>query len=296
MWIKQKRMGAMRQNARAAFWFSFLCLAVIGILSPAVSLAHTLYIQSSRHQVAEGKRSPLFFCYGHRVPVDDGVRAKKLKKVEVRRPGGQIEQVSIRPVTSLHSYMVKYDKPGTYVLSAETSPGYYTVYIDKRGRERHALKPKSDVMDKAQIIEKSFYSKQFSKTYVVCEKPSEKFPARIGQKLELVPDRDTTTLKAGDTLELKVYFNDKPYQGAGSWDATYNGFSTESENFFYSKSQVSGPGFKVFIPRPGRWYLRYFIKTPAKGKDREQYNQEKNTATLVFEIPNKRKTQKAGTH
>jgi uncharacterized GH25 family protein len=279
----------MRQNTRAAFWLSVFSLAAIGILSPTASLAHSLFIQSSRYLVAQGKHSPLFFCYGHRVPVDDGLRAKKLEKVEVRTPGGEIKQITIRPETSLHSYMVGYEKPGTYVLSAETNPGYYTIYIDKQGRSHHALKPKSDVKDKAAKIPKSLYSKQFSKTYVVCESPSEVFPARIGQKLELVPSQDISKLKAGDTLELKVYFKGEPYQGKGTWDATYNGFSTESEDFYYPKKQVNGPGIKAFIPCPGRWFLRYFIDIPAAGEDKEKYSQERNTATLVFQVAGPRK-------
>ena len=271
-------------------------MAMVWVLSPGLSLAHSLYIQSGRYQVAEGKSSPLFFCYGHRIPVDDGVRAKKLKKVEVRTPGGEKKQMAIRPEKGLHSYMVKYEKPGTYVLSAETNPGYYTVYIDKKGRERHAIKPKSAIKDKAREIKKSLYSKQFSKTYVVCETPSEKFPARIGQKLELVPSTDVSKLKAGDTLELQVYFKGEPYQSQGTWDATYNGFSTESEDNYFPKTKVSGPSVKVVIPHAGRWFIRYFIKIPATGKDREQYTQEKNTATLVFEIPNKCKTPKTSSH
>lgn len=286
----------MKPYGKAAFWVGVISLAMVWVLSPALSMAHSLYIQSSRYQVAEGKRSPLFFCYGHRIPVDDGVRAKKLKKVEVRTPGGEKTQVAIRPETSLQSYLVKYEKPGTYVLSAETNPGYYTVYIDKKGRKRHAIKPKSAIKDKAKEIKKSLYSKQFTKTYVVCETPSEKFPARIGQKLELVPSTDISKLKAGDTLELTIYFKGEPYQGEGTWDATYNGFSTESEDNYFPKTKVSGPSLKVAIPRTGRWYLRYFIKIPASGKDQEKYTQEKNTATLVFEIPNKRKTPKTASH
>ena len=286
----------LRQTNQAAFWCSVTILTVISILAPTAVLAHSLYIQSSRYQVAEGKRSPLFFCYGHRIPVDDGVRAKKLKKVEVHTPGGEIKQMPIRQETCLHSYMVEYEKPGTYVLSAETNPGYYTVYIDKKGRGRHAVKPKSAIIDKAKKIEKSLYSKQFTKTYVVCKDPSATFPARIGQKLELVPSQDISTLKPGDTLELKVYFKGKPYQGVGTWDATYNGFSTQPEDNYYPKQQVSGSSFKVFIPRPGRWYLRYFIKIPAEGKDKEQYTHEKNTATMVFEVAGPRKRAKSSGH
>lgn len=263
---------------------------------PTISPAHSLFIQSSRYEVNEGKRSPLFFSYGHHFPVDDGVRAKKLKSVRVIQPGGMVEDVAIRDETCLHSYMVSYDMPGTYVLAAETNPGYYTVYKDKKGRERHAIKPKSAILDQASEVTKSLYAKQYTKTYVVCETPSETFPAKIGLPLELVPEKDVATLKAGDTLSLKVYLNGQPYEGEGSWDATYNGFSTVAEDNFYPKQAVTGDSVEIFVPRPGRWYVRYFIKIEATGADKEQFTHMKHTATLVFQIPNERKRAKSSGH
>ena len=73
--------------------------------------------------------------------------------------------------------MVAYDQAGTYVLSAETNPGYYTVYTDQKGRQRHTIKPMSAIVDQAEKVTKSLFSKQFSKTYVVCEAPSATFPS-----------------------------------------------------------------------------------------------------------------------
>lgn len=193
-----------------------ITVLVLFSLLPVGAYGHSLYIKSSRYQVKEGKRSPLYFCYGHHVPVDDGLRAKKLKSVRVHTPSSEVQEIAIRNETGLHSYMVSYDVPGTYVLTAETNPGYYTVYIDKKGRERHTIKPKSAIADKAKEVKKSLYSKQYTKTYVVCETPSNDFPARVGLPLGLVPSKDITTLKAGDELELKVYFNGNLYTGEGS--------------------------------------------------------------------------------
>lgn len=273
----------------------FTCFMLFAII-PAVSYGHSLYIQSSRYQVHEGKRSPLFFCYGHHIPVDDGLRAKKLKSVRVYTPSGEIREIDIRNETSLHSYMVDYDTPGTYVLAAETNPGYYTVYIDKKGRERHTIKPKSAIFDKAKEIKKSLYSKQYTKTYVVCETASENFPARIGLPLELVPSKDITTLKPGENLELTVYHMGKPYKGEVVWDATYNGFSTEAEDMFYPKTRVSDGKIRIPITLSGRWFVRCFLKTDATGKDMEKYTRLKHTATLVFQIPNEKKRPKKGTN
>jgi hypothetical protein len=46
----------------------------------------------------------------------------------------------------------------------------------------------------------------------------------------------------------------------------------------------------------GRWLVRYFIKIDAQGADRENSTQMKHTATLVFQIPNSRKTPASGSH
>lgn len=275
-------------------WLGMLAVLVLCTLFPTAGMGHSLYIQSSRYQVAEGMCSPLFFCYGHHIPVDDGLRAKKLKSVRVHTPAGEIRKISIRDETSLHSYMVDYDAPGTYVLAAETNPGYYTVYIDKKRRERHTIKPKSAIADKAKEVIKSLYSRQYAKTYVVCQTPSPNFPARIGLPLELVPARDISTLQPGEDLELRVYDKGKPYAGPGTWDATFSGFSTESEDNFYPKTAVSGDTVRIPVPHPGRWFVRYFIKIDASGKDRQKYTRMKHTATLVFQIPNERKNPRAG--
>ena len=284
-----------RQMAKPSYFIGAIMLLGLALL-PHPSCAHSLYIQSSRYQVAEGKKSPLFFCYGHHIPVDDGVRAKKLKSIHVHAPGQEIRRIDIRNETCLHSYMVTYDRPGTYALSAETNPGYYTVYIDKKGRERHTIKPKSAINKKAREILKSLYSKQHTKTYVVCKSPSAEFPSRLGQTLELVPTRDISMLKAGEVLELKVYFNGKAYGGQGTWDATYSGYSTESEDNFYGKHNVSGDTVKIAIPNAGRWFVRYFIKLDAQSEELTRYTQMKHTATLVFQIPNGHKSSEPSSH
>ncbi|MCP4114585.1 MAG: DUF4198 domain-containing protein [Desulfobacteraceae bacterium] len=268
------------------------CLSPGGLLAIASclffassALGHTLYIQSSRYNVHEGKKFPLFFCYGHHIPVSDGVRAKKLNNITVHAPSGKVKKMKIRDETSLHSYMVDYDTPGTYVLTAETNPGYYTIYIDKKGREHHVIKPKNLVKDKARKIITSLYCNQYTKTYVVCDTPSRNFPARVGLALELVPTKDISTLKPGETLELSVWSNGKPYKGEGYWDASYNGYSTEAEDMFYKKTTLTnGETLKIPIPKSGRWFIRYSTKTDAKGEVLNSCNQLKQAASLVFEL------------
>ncbi|MBG0789200.1 MAG: DUF4198 domain-containing protein [Desulfovibrionaceae bacterium] len=258
--------------------------------------AHSLYIQSGRHRVAEGKKTPLFFCYGHHFPVDDGVRANKLAAVRVHGPDGSVTELAPREATGLQSRMIEYAAPGTYVLTAETNPGYYTKWVDKKGRDRSTIKPMSAVRDKAEKIVTALYSRQFAKTYVRCGAPDGQFMGRVGLPLELVPVQDPTNLKPGDVLTLKVFRDGRRYTGPGHWDATYGGFSTESEDLYHPGAAVTGDTIRVPLDQPGRWFVRYYIKTDAPADKREEYRQLKQTATLVILVPNERKRSRPDHH
>ncbi len=273
----------------------FLLAALVSLLIPAAASAHSLYIQAGRYEVSEGKKSPLFFCYGHHIPIDDAVRGKKLQYVKIFKPHSKVVDVQIRDEKSLHSYLVDYDIAGTYALAAATNPGYFTTWFDEKGRKRHSIKAMSKVIDKASKIQSSLRSSQWTKTYVVCEKPSEVFPANIGLPLELVPAADVSKLKKGEMLELQVYVDGTPYSGHGFWDATYNGFSTQAEDMYIPRQEISDGRISIPLDVTGRWFVRFYTKTPPKQKSND-YTLEKKTTTLVFEIPNERKRPKVDSH
>lgn len=270
-----------------------LSLAVFAILFLLAggewASAHSLYIQSGRHRVKEGKKTPFFFAYGHHFPVDDGVRAKKLASIKIYNPAGEIIEFSPRDDTCLQSRMMEYSSTGVYVLTAETNPGHYTKWVDKKGRDRSSIKPMSAVRGEASKIVKALYSKQYAKSYVRCGESDGTFIGRVGLPLELVPMQDPTTLKPGDTLTLKVFSGGKRYSGKGHWDATYGGYSTESEDLYHPGVDVSGDTIKVSLDQPGKWFIRYYIKRDAAPDKREEYLQLKQTATLVVLVPNERR-------
>jgi uncharacterized GH25 family protein len=192
--------------------------------------------------------------------------------------------------------MVDYKLPGIWTLTAETTPGYFTSYTDKKGRLHHVVKPISEIRDRAKSIEKSYYSKQYAKTYVNCGKSLGSMPPAAGLALELVPVNNLFTLTPGDNLELEILSDGQPFKGQGTWDATYLGFSTHAEDNFYPETKVEGSRLSILLPHSGRWFVRYSIKTDAPEKLRDKYREMKLTATLTFEIANERKNPKAGTH
>ena len=62
----------MTIGKKAILGLGLFFVAVASVCLSTPTQAHSLYIQSSRYHVSEGKSSPLFFCYGHHIPVDDG--------------------------------------------------------------------------------------------------------------------------------------------------------------------------------------------------------------------------------
>jgi uncharacterized GH25 family protein len=263
-------------------------LLVLGVIAPQLSGAHSLYIQSGRYQVSTGKSTPLFFMFGHHFPIDDAVRRKKLVAVKVIAPDGSEQEISLRHEKSLHSYLVKYDQPGTYTLTAETKPGYFAMYTDKKGRKRHSLRPMEAFVDNAQSIETSMRSSQWAKTYIVCDKPSLEFPANIGLSMEIIPETDPTQLKPGDTISFTIMNHGQPYEGEGVFDATYGGFSTEAQDMFVPRTTVTDGKFSIKVDHSGRWFVRFFTKNDAPKDMKEQYLTEKRTATLTFLVRNER--------
>lgn len=274
--------------------FVFALLLCLGLAHQAD--AHSLYIQAARPHVSKGKASPLFFCYGHHIPVDDAIRRAKLNNVQVRRPDGTILDIALRDEKSLHSYLVEYDMPGTFALMAETTPGHFTKWKDKKGRDRHSIKPLSAVADKASSIEMSVFSRQWTKTYVTCETASEPFPASLGLPLELVPAQDPSTWKQGDTVEFSIQRYGRPYTGPGEWDATYMGYSTQAEDMFLQKSPTKDGVVRFKLATTGRWFVRFAIKTPAPETKKSEFLTQKLTTTLVFEVPNQRRKPKVDSH
>ncbi|NLZ17160.1 MAG: DUF4198 domain-containing protein [Desulfobulbaceae bacterium] len=269
-----------------------LVLATAAWIFPPDVAAHSLFIQSGRHQVSEGKVSPLFFCYGHHFPVDDAIQRKKLAYVRVTAPDMTTTELTLREESSLHSYLINYEQSGTYILTAESTPGYFAMYTDKKGRERHSLKPLSSFADEAQKVHASIRSSQWAKAYVFSGKPSDPAPGPVGLPLELVPAANLAELKPGETLAFQVYSNKEPCTREGVWDATYAGFSTEAEDMYIQQTKTADGSFVLPVDHSGRWFVRFSHKTPAPVNAQGEYFTEKATTTFVFEVRGERKRPK----
>jgi hypothetical protein len=98
-------------------FFGCVAAAVMIALVSQAAFGHTLWIQSSRYRVKKGLAKPMFFGWGHYLPLDDAISGDKLHYIKVFDPAGDCKEKHIREEKSLHSYLVQYDQVGTYCLA-----------------------------------------------------------------------------------------------------------------------------------------------------------------------------------
>jgi uncharacterized GH25 family protein len=263
--------------------FNFAIMCLILLLAGMPCFGHTLFIQCTNYWVQKDFSKYLYFGWGHHLPLDDGISGEKLRFIRIISPGGEIGDIEIRDGRSLHSYPVQFDKVGTYSLAAATNPGFYTIYMDKSKKVHHYIGPKSEIKD-AERIFVSLFTHQSSKAYVVCDKPSEEIPAPVGFDWEIMPKKNPCLIKAGDTADFVILCKGKPYSGGGVFWASYNGYSTQFDDYFRKESPVEKGSFSVHITTPGIWYISFHVDEEPSSSLEGKCDMVRFKSTLVFEV------------
>ena len=236
-----------------------LLLSIVAVFSVS---AHTLWLESNRYYIESGGESGakayMFFGWGHRLPVDDPVAAEKIKSVKLHEPDGAVTPITISDGRNVHYTPIEYSKKGTYVLSGESNPGYYTMYLDKSRKMHHYVGPMDEVTDAVKIVF-SVHAYQYPKSIIVSGNSSGAELKPVGNKLELVPEIEPARLRTGSRFSFSLYFDGEVMKnGKAMYSATYMGYSLEPEAFLYSEREfVDGRG-DFDISRPGVW----FVETP----------------------------------
>jgi len=116
---------------------------------------------------------------------------------------------------------------------------------------------------------------KLAKTYVRVGEPSEdrSWAEPLGLALEMVPEKDPTRLKAGETLPLRVFWEGKPIPGlsVGSVGAAPGHGSLQKTD---TEGRVS-----VLLDRPGSWLLRATLIRAADGGE-GRWNSHFTTLTV----------------
>jgi uncharacterized GH25 family protein len=254
-------MKAIRLAAALAF-----ALAVW----PAAAGAHDFWL--SEVEAVAGRPPTITLGYGHNFPVGEDIPEENLS---TRFQGFSIEGPGGRSGLSrgAEAKLLVGGKPleeGIYVVWGDATPLFLT-----QTTEGWSIRAK----DEAENPLASNLSAKHAKTVIrVGAGGGDLWSRPVGQKLEIVPLADPTSLAAGARLPVRILFRGLPLASA-KVDAFAEGAGTAAA------SAVTGADGAAEIPldRAGWWRLMVEHSIPYEG-DRSKADNELNIASLALKV------------
>ncbi|MCJ2163393.1 MULTISPECIES: DUF4198 domain-containing protein [unclassified Pseudodesulfovibrio] len=257
-----------------------LCFVVFGTVSGAQ--AHSVWINNFYSDAHVPPHAMVSIGWGHALPMDDipnspngrilldsfevigpDLHRTALQKpsFEESKPSQNTSDFDVYPGDlAVQKIALKADsKPGVYQFSAVSKPTFYTQYLDKKGRQRLALKPRDEVKDIDKVL-MSVKFQAFAKSYMTVKEWTQ--PAPLGHGLEIIPLTDLSNVHVGDLIQLKVLFNGEPVSSTAK---SINYISASSPSFgqsdhFTLQSYIMEGLAQFRVQGSGQWMINTNLK------------------------------------
>ncbi len=266
---------------------STILIVLFLFVSPIFVFSHSMWINITDYypEIHNGELTytKLYLGWGHHFPVDDFLSKNQLQSFLLIDPDSKKKNINPDVNGGFLETVLKLNKKGSWIVSAASNPGFYTMYLDSKNEMHHKIGPKTDV--KGRVI-MSLYYEQFAKTIIcVGDENNKSFSKPIGHKLEIIPLENPIYLKGcgGHFLPVKVLFNGKPAMFKKVY-ATYSGFSFDADNYAYTTSTNSQGIANIKILSNGQWLIKTEIMLPATKDMKEKCNEMHYTATLTIGV------------
>ncbi|WP_321529910.1 DUF4198 domain-containing protein [uncultured Desulfuromonas sp.] len=196
----------------------------------SMASAHSVWINSFESHAHGSHHSMVSLGWGHALPMDDILNSPNgriaigeftlydpaMNKTDLIKPPCKVEQATAS-TSDIDLYaadlatqkiaLKPQSSAGVYQLSAVSVPSFYTQYVDKKGRQRMALKPKNEVDDIDKVL-MAVKFQAFAKSYLTNGAWTD--PQPLGHGLEIIPRTDLSNLHVGDLVEVDVLFYGQP--------------------------------------------------------------------------------------
>ena len=254
------------------------------VLIPLISLtmlstaqAHSVWINCFESKSHPPMHAMVSLGWGHAMPMDDilnSVNGKiTIDKFELIEPDLTVTPLLLPTTKTAEAVVSKVNfdtfaadlaaqkialkkecAPGVYQLSAVSKPGFFTQYIDKKGKTRLQLKPKNEIDDIDKILMCVKYE-AFAKAFFINGNWSKQKP--LGHGLEIVPLTDMSDLHSGDLVEVQVLFYGEPVNTtAESMDfiTAHSSSFGQSDGFKLQSFLMNGKG-QFRVQSAGQWMV-----------------------------------------
>lgn len=253
-------------------------LAVLVLLS-STAIAHDLYL------VADRAKNQVCARVGEQFPETmNAVTPQRVGSFRVRDAAGKA--ADLKGTVANNEYCAPVSLAGPAIAEMTIFPQFIRIeakgfneYIHGEGFK--AVEKSREQNKKTQTEGRELYSRS-AKALIGSGHPQATKP--LGHILEIVPEKDPATLKAGEPLRVTVYFQGKPLADA-QVAAVYSGFKAKGHEFpFVTRTDTNGKA-ELKLDRPGLWYARMIYMVPAVNDPEIEWRSY--FSTMVFEVGGK---------
>jgi uncharacterized GH25 family protein len=206
---------------------------VLVLFCPYPLAAHDLWLNIDNHSPEVDGKISARVVFGHNYPYFDILLTRdKLADFSFLCPDGKKVEVSKTwedkqgEKSGALAGAITFDKKGTYVVSA---------CLERKGDKEHVP------------------SGKYGKSLIVVGQGTDIVSRPLGQRIEIIPLKNPTDVKSGESLPVRIFFEGKPLSTYVY--ATYAGYYSETEPFPVC-AKSSGEGMAhVPISQPGTWMV-----------------------------------------
>lgn len=233
------------------------------------TFAHFPWIHSDKFVLDKGKSIALYVGWGHGFPFGGFLDSSAIDNHTIVAPDGKRVPASF---SSTHEFETdeKMKQEGNYLLGAVRNPSYYSKTTT--GGRRGNLK----TITNAKILSCS-YTYSYMKGIVKVGKGGEGATGKLGHDMEIILEKDPSTLKVNEKLPFKVLFKGKPL--AVKVNATWHGHVGEDEYVETITTDKKGKG-SIKLTHQGVWLFEAAHELPYPEEDVCQT--ERHRAVLTF--------------
>jgi len=263
-------------------WAAVAAGAVLGLATVRVR-AHEIKVMLDRMSAQKGDQDVVFLSWGHLLPTEGPTHGEDVERYQLLSPSGSVRALTTDKESDQRN-AVHLEEEGLYTAEVVRKPSILTIFTFG-DRHLHLVGPKTEVQAGAKV-EDSFRSFQSSKAMVTAGGGGSEAPKPIGHALEIVPAIAPAEWAVGRDLPFQVLFEGKPLSGE-LFQAKPLDFKPDDVWTWTRPTDQSGTA--VLRPdRAGTWLLKATFERPAPLAERERFDADHWTATLLLHVGEKK--------
>ncbi|MCI5129494.1 MAG: DUF4198 domain-containing protein [Candidatus Electrothrix sp. AUS3] len=247
-----------------------LCLGMI-VLGSSQASGHYAWINADNYSHHTGEMAKMNIGYGHGYPLGSFLQQEEMADMTLLDPAGK--KVPLKSINSIeYETEEALSTPGVYTIAAQRKAVFYSKTTE--GWKKQSKEGLENVLRCVRS------NKSTKGVLTVDSQDATMNKEAVGHPLEIIPQANPATLKAGDYFPVQLLLRGKPYKS--KIFATYMGFSTDKDVFAYTaKTDQKGMG-KIRLLQSGIWLIKADYEEPYA--DQKICDAESFAATLTFEV------------